>query len=79
MFGYFEKRPVVRWNLPSENRPGLGLMDGVLPLAAQVEMGQRATAARLYQAAMHSRDGVRLDPVLRAHLALEAFGEKRDS
>ena len=75
MLGYFEKRAVVQWTLPSENRPGRSVLDGVLPLEAQVEMQERASAARTYREGIRGRNGVKLDPVLRAHLGLERFGE----
>ena len=71
MLGYFEKRPVVQWSLPSENRPRMGVLDGVLPLAAQVEMQRRAATATIYQSGTNGGNGVKLDPVLRAHLGLK--------
>ena len=79
LFRYFEKRPVMRWSLPSESRPGVGTLDGVLPLGAQVEMQQRAGAAQTNRERVGNGQGAKLDPVLRAHLGLDAFGERRDA
>ena len=50
--------------------------EGVLSLSAQVEMQQRASTAAIYQS---GANGVKLDPVLRAHLGLDAFKERRDA
>ena len=73
MLGYFEKKPVVPWILPSENRPRMGVLDGVLSLAAHVQMQRRASTAAIYQSGTNGANGVKLDPVLRAHWGLDAF------
>ena len=57
---------------------GLGILDGVLTFATQVEMQQRGERGAGASTAMHSRDGVKLDLVLRAHWGLDAFGERRE-
>ena len=52
---------------------------GVLPVGAHVEMQQRAGAAQIYRESLRNGQGTKLDPVLRAHLGLDAFGESRDA
>ena len=46
MLGYFVKRSVIDWRIPSCNDPrGTSVLDGVLPLARKVEREQRAETA----------------------------------
>ena len=74
MLGYFVRRSVIDWRVPSCNDPrGTGVLDGVLGLAQKVELEQRAEAMRAYHRAANDGTGVRLDPVLRAHLGLDSF------
>ena len=72
MLGYFSTRPVIEWRTPRFGDAGKGVLDGVLPLAQQVELQQRAEAMAIYRYNEgRGEGGVRLDPVLRAHLGLE--------
>jgi len=71
MLGYFAKRPVIEWGVPPGNEPRKGILDGVLPLAQQVELQQRAAGMAIYRSAEQDGRRVGLDPVLRAHLGLE--------
>ena len=72
MLGYFSTRPVIEWQTPRFGEAGKGVLNGVLPLAQQVKLQQRAEGMAIYRANEgRGVGGVRLDPVLRAHLGLE--------
>ena len=72
MLGYFATRPVIEWKKPRFGDAGKGVLDGVLPIAQQVELLERWEAMRTYRYNEGmGLGGVRLDPVLRAHLGLE--------
>ena len=63
---------MIEWKTPRFGDAGKGVLDGVLPLAQQVELQQRAEAMAIYRYNEgRGVGGVRLDPVLRAHLGLE--------
>ena len=70
MLGYFAKRPVMEWRLPSENAPARGVLDGFLSLQAQIELQQRAEAMAAYRATTDRGAPVKVDAVLAAHLGL---------
>ena len=57
--------------MPLGNEPGKGILDGVMPLAQQLELQQRAESLAIYQNGERYVPRARLDPVLRAHLGLD--------
>ena len=57
--------------MPSGNEPHKGVVDGVMPLAQQLELQQRAESLAIYRSAERNGQRMGLDPVLRAHLCWE--------